>query len=211
MKGYIYKIQNKKDGKCYIGKTKRYYEKRIREHFRLAYLENSQIYFHQKIRENDISDFICECIEVVECEDSTELMNILRVKEKECIDKYDSFKNGYNFFNSRYNYEERFGEITYTMGDIGEPIVRQLPNVRKKYLTLYDLNGNVIRQFSGATEASEYLGVTKSYISNCTSGRNDFVKQYVIKPHDVPFDHEYYKNRKPNPKRKRLMLKDIIK
>ena len=52
MKGYVYKITNIKDGRSYVGKTKKYYERRVKEHFRKAYYENSNVYFHQEIRKN---------------------------------------------------------------------------------------------------------------------------------------------------------------
>ena len=85
MKGYIYKITNKVNGKSYIGQTRNSVEFRWRQH-----KNNKNGYaLHAAIRKYGAENFEVETLE--KCD-------ISRLDEREIyyIDKYDTFNNGYN-------------------------------------------------------------------------------------------------------------------
>ena len=88
--GYIYKITNKLNNKCYIGQTVKNPEKRFQQH-RNNYTKSyfSQIVLYKAFNKYGIENFIFEVIEEVE-------NNKLDEKEKYWIEYYDSYFNGYN-------------------------------------------------------------------------------------------------------------------
>ena len=87
----IYKITNKANGMCYIGQSVNI-EKRWRKH-KSAYgnpnAHEYDYYLYRAMRKYGIDNFDFEVIE--EC--SSDLLND---KEKYWIEKYDSYRNGYN-------------------------------------------------------------------------------------------------------------------
>lgn len=90
--GYIYKITNKTDGNVYIGQTANPYEIRWREHKNCAFNPNRISYdypLYKAIREYGLHNFSFEVLEVCPVE-------LLDEKERFYIDKFDSYKNGYN-------------------------------------------------------------------------------------------------------------------
>lgn len=85
MKGYIYKITNKVNGKSYIGQTRYTVEFRWRQHQH----KKDNTYFHNALYKYGIENFTVETLEECNVED-------LDSKEIFYIAKYDTFKNGYN-------------------------------------------------------------------------------------------------------------------
>lgn len=85
MKGIIYKITNKVNGKSYIGQTRYSLEFRWRQHIH----KKDNTYFHNALRKYGINNFSIEIIE--ECE-------ISKLNEREIfyIAKFNTFKDGYN-------------------------------------------------------------------------------------------------------------------
>lgn len=85
MKGFIYKITNKVNGKSYIGQTRYTVEFRWRQHQH----KKDDTYFHNAIHKYGSANFTVETLE--ECDyknlDSREIFYIA---------KYDTFNNGYN-------------------------------------------------------------------------------------------------------------------
>lgn len=200
MKGYVYKIRNKKDGKVYIGKTVKYYEARILDHFQQAYYGGSNVYFHQEIRKNKIEDFECECLHIVEKETKEELNNELLKLEEENIIKYKSQSEGYNtFVTGRRNFIERFGKISYSMSDI-KPIK---DNVIKRKINMYNMNGELIKTFNKLKDIEKEIGVTKGSISNVLNRRKDYLKGYIFRWEDEELDMSYFADKKPIIKSKR--------
>lgn len=91
MKIGIYKFTNKITNKSYIGQSINI-EKRFEQHSNNAYNSNIIEYnypFYRAIRKYGIENFTFEILELCSIEE-------LSVKEKYYIDKYDTFKNGYN-------------------------------------------------------------------------------------------------------------------
>ena len=85
MKGYIYKITNKVNGKSYIGQTRYTVEFRWRQHIH----KKDNVYFHNAIRKYGIDNFIVETLEECDYKD-------LNSREIFYIAKYNTFKEGYN-------------------------------------------------------------------------------------------------------------------
>lgn len=86
MKGYIYRITNKVNGKSYIGQTRNTVEFRWRQHINAK--DNK--YFHKAIKKYGVENFKIETLECCNVED-------LDSKEIYYIAKYNTFgENGYN-------------------------------------------------------------------------------------------------------------------
>ena len=90
---YIYKITNKINGKCYIGKTLQTIEKRWQEHKKEANKTRSQDRpLYRAINKYGIENFEIQIIE--------EIQNVLEInineREKYWIEYFQSFKKGYN-------------------------------------------------------------------------------------------------------------------
>lgn len=85
MKGIIYKITNKVNGKSYIGQTRYTLEFRWRQHLH----KRDNTYFHNAIKKYGPDNFQLEILE--ECPFSS-----LNEREMFYIAKYNTFKDGYN-------------------------------------------------------------------------------------------------------------------
>lgn len=85
MKGYIYKITNKVNGKSYIGQTRYTVEFRWRQHIH----KKDNVYFHNAIHKYGIDNFTIETLEECDYKD-------LDSREIYYIAKYNTFKEGYN-------------------------------------------------------------------------------------------------------------------
>ena len=105
--GCIYRhwiINDKGQEKSYIGQT-------IQEPMArwgkdgTGYTYNQRTKFANAIRKYGWNSFHHEIIETVECDTVEELIAILNSLEKQYIEKYDSFKNGYNSTTGGDNYE----------------------------------------------------------------------------------------------------------
>lgn len=88
-KPVIYRITNKQNGQCYIGKTKQPFTLRWWQHF----FHPTDTKFHKAILETKISDWTFEIMETME---SNATDSEIAEKEQFFIDKFDSLLNGYN-------------------------------------------------------------------------------------------------------------------
>lgn len=87
---YIYKITNKLNDKCYIGKTIYTIEKRFKQHIRDSKKENTlNRPLYQAFKKYGIDNFQVEKVEECKAE-------ALEEREKYWIEYYGSFKYGYN-------------------------------------------------------------------------------------------------------------------
>lgn len=89
--GYIYLITNKITGMKYVGQTKRDIEKRFKEHCFIASNTERNLHLYNSMRKYGIENFSFDVLEedVAECD--------LDDRERYYIEKYDTFKNGYNY------------------------------------------------------------------------------------------------------------------
>jgi group I intron endonuclease len=85
----IYKITNKVTNKVYIGKSNDS-NKRLKRHFHNAKCGKSQTKLYRSIRKHGTESFVMNIIE------SNIPIEDINKKEIEHIEKYDSFKSGYN-------------------------------------------------------------------------------------------------------------------
>lgn len=105
MKGIIYKITNKVNGKSYIGQTRYTIEFRWRQHQH----KKDNTYFHNAIHKYGIQNFNVEVLE--ECD-----VEKLNSREIFYIAKYNTFKEGYNLTiggegNKRLVLDDKYDEI----------------------------------------------------------------------------------------------------
>lgn len=88
--GCIYKVTNKINGKCYIGKTTKTLSERKKQHINNAYSKKNGPYFHKAIKKYSPENFEWKILYTSNSE------NVLNDLERACINKYDSYNSGYN-------------------------------------------------------------------------------------------------------------------
>ena len=88
--GIIYLATNKKNGKQYVGQTMKNLDKRKRQYVNDALAKRDNYYFHRAIRKHGEKSFNWEIID--KCEKEKELNKL----EIFYIQKYDTFRRGYN-------------------------------------------------------------------------------------------------------------------
>lgn len=89
MKGFIYKITNRVNGKVYIGQTHFTIEHRWKQHQKNFNIEHRKQPLYCAFAKYGIENFDVDKIEEIECDKLDE-------REIYWIAYYDSFKNGYN-------------------------------------------------------------------------------------------------------------------
>lgn len=146
--GIIYKVENIKNGKIYIGQTTYTLHSRWLQHIREAKdaldgKRRSFPLFHRMIIKYGESSFKESILE--ECDDKD-----LDAREKYWIEYYDSYNNGYNA----------------TMG--GQSIETGKPINQK--VSKYSLEGQYICTFDNAREAAKSVNVDVSNIRRNCSG-----------------------------------------
>ena len=97
-KGYVYKWENKINGRVYIGQTlnKYGYKERWKQHIYQAEHNVHNNKFHNAIRRYGVDNFNKEVLKCIEMNDKAELKKALDILEIKYIEKYDSLNNGYN-------------------------------------------------------------------------------------------------------------------
>lgn len=181
--GFIYKITNNVNNKCYIGQTHFSVEKRWKEHIRDShkeFLQNRLLY--KAIKKYGIENFDIVSIEEV----SNELLN---EREKFWIKFFNSYgDNGYNMtlggedasINRKYNYDEIAKSLQdnkniketallhncnkSTVSEIGRLYNIKIENngnkaMKEKYgikISQYDKQGNFIQNFESVRDAGKW-------------------------------------------------------
>jgi len=149
IEGIIYKVTNTINGQVYIGATTQNLQERIRDHINKSNKDYNHK-FQKAILEYGKDNFIWEEIDSASC------LNDLALKETHYIEKFDSFKNGYN--------SNRGGGF-------------------KKIIYQFNLTGELISTFQTLAEASKTNEISRDSISHaclgdrCTS--NGFVWNYT--------------------------------
>ena len=163
MKGFIYKVTCTVTNKVYIGQTQRDVKVRWKEHRRHCYEKSFNNYnckFYRAIRKYGLDSFKWEILETVVESNKDSLIKQLNYLETFYINKYNSFKKGYNM----------------SLG--GES-----SNIVCKEVCIYSEEGILLSKFNSVSEASELLNIPKTLIWQCCGKFTDFViynKQRVI-------------------------------
>lgn len=118
MKRYeFYKHTSRTSGKSYIGITSKTMEERWKGHLNEALNLNSEWHFHRAIRMYGQHDFTHELLESAELtKDSAGL------REKEWIQMYNTFNNGYNMTEGGFLPPNHAGRITINKDGVGKSI-----------------------------------------------------------------------------------------
>lgn len=161
MKGTIYKVTNKVNGKSYIGQTRYTPEFRWKQHQH----KQDNCYFHNAIRKYGVENFTLETIEECEIKD-------LDSREIFYIAKYDTFNNGYNLTiggsgNRRLLLDDKYDEIKglYLSGFSSNKIA-ELYNVDKSSIVKILISlGVKIRRNNLNINHQEVLEIERDYKS----------------------------------------------
>lgn len=150
----IYKIENLINHNVYIGQSVDI-QKRWREHlFAARHLDckDHNMPIHLALSKYGEDNFSLEVLE--ECP-----KNLLDEKEVYWIEKYNSYKKGYNAtIGGCQNHEH-----------LGTPV------------ELYDLEGNYVTEYSNATEAAKALGISRNTIYQILYGQRLSAKGFQFK------------------------------
>lgn len=149
--GFIYKITNLINGKCYIGQTRNTIARRYWFHKRDS--KTSKCALYCAMRKYGLNNFVVS--ELEECQN-----NLLNEREMFWIKHFNSN-------NKRYGYNETIGGKAHS-------------SKHKKPIDMYDVNGNFIRSFESITGASIELGINQNQISSCCSKHLKHTHDYIF-------------------------------
>ena len=191
---YIYKITNDINQKIYIGKTEFSIEKRFKEHCQDAFRDrNEKRPLYAAMRKYGIEHFHIEQIE--ETSNPEE-------REKYWIEKYGSFKNGYNAtlggdgrkyidydlviatYKELSNVKDVALKLSIDQGTISRILhsnnikvasTKEVQTMKYGKITnMYDLDGNFLRSFPSTNEAARYMVEQK--LTGC---KRTTIKQHI--------------------------------
>lgn len=169
-KYYIYKFENKKNGKVYIGQSINP-EKRKLEHL-YGRKTRQDTYFDRVLKKQGIENFN---FEIIDCANSTKEIDEL---EKKYIELYNAIKpNGYNILKGG---REQRGAWN------------------SKSIDEYDLNGNYMATYESASYYSNFVNTeynTRQIRRSCTKKTKYKERMFRFKGEEKP---EPYKKPKPN-------------
>ena len=218
--GYIYKITNKINGKCYIGQTKNHVNKRFQEHKRVSKNKNSSIYdypLYRAFRKYGIENFSFEEIEKCNLDDLDERENYwinyfdslcngynqipggyggnrIVLDEKEVIKKYDTLKVVSNVA-KYFKCSPQVIEHILNKNNIKIYSSKEVIKMECKDVFQYDEKHNLVNTFHSFTEAGQWL--IDNHISNAKSDLNagHCIRRLLLRGHN--FLYNYYWECKP--------------
>lgn len=163
--GYIYKIENLINGKCYIGQTITTIEHRWGQH-RSDNTNPNPMY--KAFKKYGIENFSVKEVAHYTRDTKEELLKILNIKEVHYIDKYNSLitQNGYNL----------------SIGGDNIGIYNCHP------IDVYDRDGNLLYRYESAKEASRLIGYDTSSIIDCCNGISIPIIDYIFRYKNEPYD-----------------------
>ena len=204
---YIYCITNIINNKRYVGKTTQTLEERFKEHCRDSFRERcNKRPLYDAMNKYGIENFIIEELEQVEDETKLDEREIYWIQE---LQTYGS--NGYNATKGGdgkilYNYKEIIDlyNLGYDCKQVASKIGCNESTIRKvlkannikirrggtKRIDQFDLAGNYIQYFFGATECINWLkdhsdyklsGNSKSHITDCCNNKIKTAYGYIWK------------------------------
>jgi hypothetical protein len=168
----IYKIENIMNNKVYIGYTSLSINKRLHKHYTNSlYGKKSKLY--DSIRKNGISNF-----KISEMFSTTSKEEVLDMEIK-LIEKYDSFRNGYNM-----TLGGDGGDCTLYMDD------DQIKNYKKKLSACNSgFNNN---RFSGYTDDEIIDFGVECYLDNKNWIQSHWIKNYCCK-YNIPKNYSKFR------------------
>jgi len=173
-KSGIYKFENTKTGKCYIGRSKNVFM-RMCEHFRHSANDNDANLnsdFYKALRSSEFEDWTVELI--YETSSLSEMME----KETYFITKFDSVANGYNSTDRAYggpiNRGEEHGNALLTNEDVFD--------IREKYRMVCDPN-DVYKEYADRIAYPTFINIWRG--STWSSIHKDVYTEERHKAHRI--------------------------
>lgn len=206
--GYIYIIRNNVNNKVYIGKTRRTVEIRWRQHINSVHYKAMQnIHFYKALQKYGVNNFYVETLEHITSNDKSDLIKNLNELEKYYIQKYDSFKNGYNSTlggdggsGRIVSKEERRKLSEFKKGKphskehvkksalghkglvISKDTKDKIKNAHITPILQYSIDGTFIKEWESIKSATDGMGLkSTASIRRCLSGKSKQSSGYVWK------------------------------
>lgn len=167
MVGIIYKCECILNSKCYIGQTIQSFEKRQYAHKKLAE-HNGKQHFYCAIRKHGWENFKWEILETVTGE-KEEIYKKLDELEVFYVKKFNTLANGYN--QTRGGQYSRFTEFP---------------------ITVYNIFGEKLGEFSGSIEASKKFGVFRKMIQRACKSKLAIFRSDMKFPIICRYNNEPY-------------------
>lgn len=186
--GYVYMIYNDVNNKVYIGETIQKLNKRFSQHMQDSHNLNHHCYnchFYRAIRKYGIDHFFIKELECIKGTNKKDVKLQIQKLEKFYIQKYDSFRNGYNS-DTGGNKGKVVSEQTKQLQSkikLQDPLrkekmdyARQFTNPEKQ-VDLYDYNtGELMKSFNSIVSVKDKYGIDTSSISACCRGKHEYLK-----------------------------------
>lgn len=199
MKGIIYKVTNKVNGKSYIGQTRYTLEFRWRQHLH----KRDNAYFHNAIKKYGAENFSLEILE--ECD-----VDQLNSREIFYIAKYNTFEEGYNLTiggdgNRKLVLDDKYEEIKalYLSGFSSNKIATLYSVDKATIVKILRQLGVKIKSNKIDINNQEFLELVQDYKSGYSL--KELAKRYDCSDKGLK---EYLKNKGVNLKEKYSILKD---
>lgn len=168
MTGFIYKITNDFNEKVYIGQTSRTILERWKEHCTNCMNDNNLEYknkFHRSLRKHGIEHFHIEVLVKITAKTVSQLRDSLNWTEIYYIQKFDSYKNGYN--------STLGGDINPMWG------IKGINHPSSIKINQYDINGNFIKTWNSIADISRTFNKDASNLSKvCNPKFNNKITQF---------------------------------
>lgn len=183
MRGYVYLLLNKVNGKRYVGQTSKTVEERFQEHCGQS-ASGSSYKIHRALRKYGKDNFEVITLMYVDSDTREGLISKLNYCEKYFVKKFDSRKNGYNMTNGgdgtlgyewndnqRMLQSERCKRQWKTQKCVFKKGLKKAQKlailVRNKKVVQFDLNGNFIQVFESVVLAKKSLNFKAPNIDSC--------------------------------------------
>lgn len=159
----IYCIQNKIDGKRYVGQSKHIYRRWKKHKWELNKSQHINVHLQHAWDKYGENNFKFKILELCE-------QDVIDEREKFYINRYKCLdqKYGYNLESGGHNYK-KLSESTKNKLKKG---LEKANEARKRPVVQYDTLGNQIKVFNSGKEASELTGASKTGIYSVCKGMN---------------------------------------